>query len=85
MSVPSPCISVCRMSVSLAQRCGDAVAASAQGVCEGCFRSMDEIIAWGTLPDAQRLVVWNRLGERARAAGCEAPAMTSQHPSRSSA
>ena len=32
--MPSPCISVCRM---------DAVS----GLCEGCFRTLDEIAAWG--------------------------------------
>lgn len=75
MNIPSPCVSVCRMSVPLAQRCGDLQAADAQGICEGCFRSIDEIVAWGTLPDAQRLQVWQRLQHRAQAAGCQPPQM----------
>jgi predicted Fe-S protein YdhL (DUF1289 family) len=36
--VASPCISVCRID-------------PATGYCEGCLRTLDEIAAWGTLPD----------------------------------
>ena len=53
--VPSPCISVCRM---------DAVT----GLCEGCFRTLDEIGAWGMSSDAQKRETWARLVERARQA-----------------
>ncbi len=41
VAVPSPCISVCRMSEST-------------GLCEGCLRTIDEIAAWSLLDDAQR-------------------------------
>ena len=43
--VPSPCISVCELD--------------ADGVlCTGCFRTLDEIAAWGTLDaDAKRRVL----------------------------
>jgi predicted Fe-S protein YdhL (DUF1289 family) len=75
MNIPSPCISVCRMSVALAKRCGDAQAASSQGICEGCFRSIDEIVTWGTMPDSQRAHVWQQLSQRATAAGCVPPAL----------
>jgi uncharacterized protein len=53
--VPSPCISVCRM---------DAVT----GLCEGCFRTLDEIAGWGMASDDERRAVWQRLVERARRA-----------------
>ncbi|MDB5861947.1 MAG: hypothetical protein JWQ76_5636 [Ramlibacter sp.] len=49
--VPSPCISVCRM---------DAVT----GLCEGCFRSLEEIAAWGMQGDAERRGVWTVLVKR---------------------
>jgi hypothetical protein len=51
--VPSPCISVCRM---------DAVS----GFCEGCFRTLDEIAAWGMQGDEERRAVWRLLVDRAK-------------------
>jgi hypothetical protein len=51
--VPSPCISVCRM---------DAVT----GLCEGCFRTLEEIAAWGLASDGEKREVWKTLAERAR-------------------
>jgi len=49
--VPSPCISVCRM---------DAVT----GLCEGCFRTLDEIAAWGMASDEERRAIWATLVQR---------------------
>ncbi|MCW5656077.1 MAG: DUF1289 domain-containing protein [Burkholderiaceae bacterium] len=49
--VPSPCVNVCRM---------DAVS----GLCEGCLRTIDEIAAWGTMDDADKRAVWQRLEQR---------------------
>jgi len=46
--VPSPCISVCRMNV-------------ASGLCEGCFRTLDEIAAWSGMDDEGKLHVWKRI------------------------
>ena len=50
--VPSPCISVCRMTPDRSH-------------CEGCFRSIDEIRAWSKSDTPQRLAIWNTLLERA--------------------
>lgn len=50
-SVPSPCVSVCRMD-------------AATGWCVGCQRSIEEIAAWGSMPDAAKRAVWKRLPER---------------------
>lgn len=50
-TVISPCLSVCRMDEA--------------GLCEGCFRTLDEIAAWSGLDGAQRLAVWERIEERA--------------------
>jgi uncharacterized protein len=51
-AVPSPCISVCRMSTD-------------QSHCEGCFRSIPEIRAWAGAEGAQRLAIWGQLSQRA--------------------
>src|SRR3954471_20805035 len=50
--VPSPCISICRMD-------------AASGLCEGCFRNLDEIAAWGLLPDGEKRKVWQVIARRA--------------------
>jgi hypothetical protein len=50
--VGSPCISVCRMDQST-------------GWCEGCLRSIDEIVAWGRYTPQERLQVWRDLNRRA--------------------
>ena len=49
---PSPCISVCRMD-------------AATGLCEGCFRTLDEIASWGLASDEERRAVWGQLAQRA--------------------
>lgn len=48
---PSPCVNVCRMS-------------SASGLCEGCWRTLDEIRDWGCLDDGQRKACWDRIEQR---------------------
>lgn len=50
--VPSPCISVCRLSDD---RSG----------CVGCFRTLDEIRAWSAADGVQRRVIWVQLLQRA--------------------
>ena len=47
----SPCISVCRMNAATA-------------LCEGCFRTRDEIAAWGNAGDDVKLATWARIEER---------------------
>lgn len=49
--ITSPCISVCRMHV-------------VTGLCEGCFRTRDEIAAWGNASDDLKLATWARIEER---------------------
>ena len=51
MGLPSPCVNVCRMHAS-------------SGWCEGCARTLEEIAAWGSLPDEAKLRVWRLLPER---------------------
>ena len=59
-SVPSPCVSVCRMDLQ-------------REYCEGCLRSIDEIRAWRASSDAEKKVIWARIAERAAALNPTAP------------
>lgn len=36
----------------------------ATGLCEGCWRSIDEIVAWGRASDAERLRIWGLIEAR---------------------
>lgn len=47
----SPCISVCRMS-------------AVSALCEGCFRTRDEIAAWGNASEGSKRAIWARIQER---------------------
>lgn len=51
-SVPSPCVSVCRMD-------------AATRLCEGCLRTLDEITAWSALDDESRRDIWRLIERRA--------------------
>jgi len=47
----SPCINVCTMDPE-------------RGVCLGCCRTLDEIAAWGAMPDADQARILAQLPER---------------------
>jgi len=49
--VPSPCISLCKMS-------------DETGLCEGCLRTIDEIIAWSQADDDFKRGVWAEIRRR---------------------
>jgi len=49
--VPSPCISLCKMN-------------AATGLCEGCLRTIDEIIAWSRADDDFKRGVWAEIRRR---------------------
>ena len=49
--VPSPCINVCRMVPET-------------GLCEGCLRTIDEIVAWGSAGDDYKRAVWADIRRR---------------------
>ena len=53
--VASPCVSVCRMS-------------PASGLCEGCFRTIDEIAHWSLFDDDEKRAVLAQLPARRSAA-----------------
>jgi hypothetical protein len=52
-AVPSPCVSVCRMD-------------AATELCEGCFRTLDEIAAWGRMTEEDKREVWALIARRIR-------------------
>ena len=49
--VPSPCINVCEMD-------------KATGLCRGCMRTIDEIVAWGTAGDDYKRAGWKEIRRR---------------------
>ena len=50
----SPCISVCRMTEKT-------------GLCEGCFRTLDEITGWGHRAPEAKKEVWRLIAQRLQA------------------
>lgn len=55
-NVPSPCISVCRMSQVTAW-------------CEGCYRTIDEIRQWSQSDDAAKRALWLQIEQRIQVEG----------------
>ncbi|MBC7548693.1 MAG: DUF1289 domain-containing protein [Polaromonas sp.] len=51
----SPCISVCRMT---------RLKGLADEVCGGCFRTLDELLAWGSAGDDAKRAVWQHIEQR---------------------
>jgi uncharacterized protein len=51
--VPSPCVNVCRMN-------------EATRLCEGCFRTLDEIACWSGYTREEKLAVRAKLDARKR-------------------
>jgi predicted Fe-S protein YdhL (DUF1289 family) len=49
--LPSPCIDVCAMNPRT-------------GWCEGCLRTIDEIVAWGSATEGQKRGIWRELKRR---------------------
>ena len=47
----SPCISICRIN-------------AATDLCQGCFRTRDEIAAWGNASDDGKRAIWARIDQR---------------------
>lgn len=52
--VPSPCISVCRMNQQT-------------WLCEGCYRSIEEICQWSAASDADKKQMWTLIEQRVAA------------------
>lgn len=54
-AVPSPCVNVCQMN-------------RRTGLCDGCYRTLDEIGVWSRLDDEAKRAVVVQLAERRKAA-----------------
>ena len=52
--VLSPCTSVCRMS-------------ELTGLCEGCYRTLDEIREWSSADDQTKRTIWTQIEQRMNA------------------
>ncbi len=46
--VASPCVSICNINDDT-------------GLCEGCFRTLDEIAVWSQMDNAAKREVWSRI------------------------
>ncbi|MET3130164.1 putative Fe-S protein YdhL (DUF1289 family) [Oxalobacteraceae bacterium GrIS 1.11] len=53
-SPPSPCISLCKMDAD-------------SGLCQGCLRTIDEIIQWSAAGDDYKRAVWVEIRRREQA------------------
>lgn len=51
MTIPSPCVSLCQMDDD-------------STLCQGCWRTIDEIIAWSSLDDEEKKQVWTLIESR---------------------
>lgn len=49
--VPSPCISVCRISAT-------------DGFCEGCFRTLGEVSGWARSSQTAKRLLWQTILQR---------------------
>lgn len=58
MSIPSPCINVCRMN--------------AEGYCEGCLRTLSEITEWSRADDPRKQAILAEVAVRRAAVGTRA-------------
>ena len=52
-NVPSPCLSVCTLNTAN------------DDLCNGCYRTLDEIAAWSVMNDYQKREVWSLIERRA--------------------
>jgi predicted Fe-S protein YdhL (DUF1289 family) len=50
-NLPSPCVNVCSMDED-------------SGLCEGCWRTVDEICDWAVNDDAEKRAVWAGIAQR---------------------
>ncbi|WP_151632157.1 DUF1289 domain-containing protein [Noviherbaspirillum aerium] len=49
--VPSPCINICKMNAQT-------------GLCEGCLRTIEEIVQWGAGSEEYKRAVWVEIRRR---------------------
>lgn len=49
--LPSPCISLCQMNPT-------------SGLCNGCWRTIDEITNWSVASEAKKMQIWIAISQR---------------------
>lgn len=54
--LPSPCINLCRMD-------------PASGLCQGCLRTIAEIVAWSRAGESDKRAIWQEIRRRATQSG----------------
>lgn len=54
-TVPSPCTGICKINAR-------------SGLCEGCFRTLDEIAVWSGASEDEKRAVWMEIRKREQAA-----------------
>ena len=50
-NIPSPCLSVCRVDAT-------------SEVCDGCWRTLDEIARWGSSSNPEKQAIWALIEQR---------------------
>ena len=63
--VASPCISICTIN-------------SDSGLCDGCFRTLDEIAVWSQMDNGAKREVWSAIALRSAQAKAQAAQSTAQ-------
>lgn len=58
-AIPTPCMSVCLMDPDI-------------GLCQGCLRTLDEIVQWGNADDTFKRHVWSDIASRVARHACAA-------------
>jgi len=48
---PSPCTSICKVDAQT-------------GLCEGCWRTLDEVAGWGTASETVKQDIWKKIHQR---------------------
>lgn len=69
MSIPTPCINVCRMSPDT-------------GLCEGCFRTLDEIARWSRQDDEGKRRILSAVTKRRETLGVDTDIPTAREAAR---
>ena len=52
--LPSPCINLCKMDET-------------SGLCQGCWRTIPEIVAWSKASENDKRAIWQQIQRRATA------------------
>jgi uncharacterized protein len=54
--VPSPCVSVCKLT--------ELSTSQPDQLCAGCLRTIDEIASWGSASATEKRAIWRKIEKR---------------------